>query len=80
MKNYAQIGQEYYEAHGIFGNAQTLGLAVGALPNEIDNPTASNKYTTQQIVDIDGTGLCYNNIRFTLSGRELGIDQNVSSC
>lgn len=76
MKYYSQLGQEYYEANGVFGNAQAIGLEVGATPNAIDNPQSINKYTTSQIVDVDDTNACYNNIRFTFDGTALGITQS----
>lgn len=67
MKYYAQLGQEYYEQHGKFGNAEAIGLTVGAQPNLVANPSGINEYTTTQLVDVDNTEACYNNIRFTFA-------------
>lgn len=76
MKHYSQLGQEYYEANGKFGNAQALGIDIGAATNLVANPTTINKYTSVQVVDVDGTALCYNNIRVTYNGTALGAPQD----
>ncbi len=76
MQHYAELGKEYYEANGRFGDAQALGLTVGAQPYLVANPTTINEYTTTQIIDTDATDLCYNNIRFTFNGTSIGASQN----
>ena len=78
MQSYAHLGQEYYEAHGVFGNAASLGLQVGAQNNTLANPQNISKYTSNQIVDIDSgtSGTCYNNITFTFNGTAIGASQN----
>ena len=76
MKYYSQLGQEYYEANGVFGNAEAIGLDVGATPNAVASPQIINQYTSAQIVDTDDATTCYNNIRFTFDGTALGISQS----
>ncbi len=76
MQNYAQLGQEYYEMHGSFGDAQALGLPIDTDSYNIQNPSSINEYTSTQIIDTDATDLCYNNIRFTFNSSALGISQS----
>ncbi len=79
MQNYAELGREYYETNGKFGNAYWIGLNTSGQTAPVLNPTSINKYTSAQSVGVDGastTGSCYNNIRFTLSGTALGIAQD----
>lgn len=76
MESYAQLGEQYYENNGQFGDAQAIGLTTSGASNNVANPSTINKYTSAQIVDVDGTSKCYNNIRFTFSGTALGIAQN----
>lgn len=76
MKYYSELGQEYYETNGRFGTAEELGLTIDSDPYVIANPQTINKYTSSQIVNVDATSKCYNNIRFTLDGASLGIAQS----
>lgn len=76
MEYYANLGEEYYEAHGVFGNAQDLGLNIGAQNYLVANPQSINQYTTTQRVFSDSSlGNCFNEIRFSFDPTALGISQ-----